>query len=198
MTQALPIRNPYTGLFDYTLNEPDAATIASACTRLRMYQPAWARLPLSKRITIIQDFGKAILSQRDALVAALIADTGRTHVAAMEIDTLTSFITRLAKDAPAALAGQAPTAASIPGIEGSSQRVPYGLVANISPWNFPVILSFLDTFPALAAGNAVVIKPSEITPRWTEPMRAAIAACPDIAQVLDIIAGTGQAGAMVC
>jgi len=198
MTQALPIRNPYTGLFDYTLNEPDSATIASACTRLRTHQPAWARLPLSKRIAIIQDFGKAILSQRDALVAALSADTGRTQVAAMEIDTLTSFITRLAKDAPAALAGQVPTAASIPGVEGSSQRVPYGLVANVSPWNFPVILSFLDTFPALAAGNAVVIKPSEVTPRWTEPMRAAIAACPDIARVLDIIAGTGQTGATVC
>jgi aldehyde dehydrogenase (NAD+) len=61
-----------------------------------------------------------------------------------------------------------------------------------------VILSFLDTFPALVAGNAVIIKPSEVTPRWVEPMRAALAACPDVASVLDIIVGTGLAGAAIC
>lgn len=198
MTQALRIRNPYTGVFDYTLDEPDPMEIESACSRLRQNQPDWARLTLSKRIASIQSFGKAILNQRDALLAALIADTGRTHVAAMEIDTLAAFVARLTRDAPLALAGQLPVAASIPGIEGSSQRIPYGLVGNISPWNFPVILSFLDTFPALAAGNAVVIKPSEVTPRWIEPMRTAIAACPDISLVLDIIAGAGPTGAAVC
>ena len=82
-------------------------------------------------------------------------------------------------------------------IEGTSNRIPYGVVGNISPWNFPVILSFLDTFPALAAGNALLIKPSEVTPRWVEPVRAAIAACPVISSVLDIVVGTGQAGAAV-
>lgn len=198
MTQALRIRNPYTGLFDYTLNEADAAEIQSVCARLRQNQRDWARQPLLNRISAIQSFGNAILKQRNELLTALIADTGRTQVAAMEIDTLATFIARLAKDAPLALAGLAPTLASIPGIEGSSQRIPYGLVGNISPWNFPVILSFLDTFPALAAGNAVVIKPSEVTPRWIEPMRAAIASCPDIALVLDIVAGTGKSGAAIC
>ena len=49
--------------------------------------------------------------------------------------------------------------------------------------------------PALAAGNAVVIKPSEVTPRWVEPMRKAIAEVSEIAGVLDLVLGDGVTGA---
>ncbi|MGI9290019.1 MAG: aldehyde dehydrogenase family protein, partial [Gammaproteobacteria bacterium] len=96
---------------------------------------------------------------------------------------------------PEALAPGPVRTSTIPVIEAISNRIPYGLVVNISPWNFPVILSFLDTIPALAAGNAVLIKPSEITPRWVEEMQATIEACPAIAGVLGILPGTGKTGA---
>ena len=45
------------------------------------------------------------------------------------------------------------------------QYVPYQLLTDISPWNYPLQLSFVDAIPALLAGCAVIIKPSEITPR---------------------------------
>jgi succinate-semialdehyde dehydrogenase/glutarate-semialdehyde dehydrogenase len=195
VTATIHVRNPYTGAQDYSFEDPTPDDIAVAAIRLRVQQPHWAALSLDARIEAIGEFGAAIQRHRDAIVSALAIDTGRTAVANMELDAIGAFIQRLGKEAPAALAGKPPRQAEIPIIEGSSNRHPYGLVGNISPWNFPIILSFLDTFPALVAGNAVLIKPSEVTPRWVEPMRAAIAECPTIAGVLDIQVGTGQAGA---
>jgi succinate-semialdehyde dehydrogenase/glutarate-semialdehyde dehydrogenase len=197
MPESVAVRNPYSGDNDYSFIEPSTADIAATCQRLRANQPAWAAKSLSQRIEVLRSFADAIRSHRDELVAALIADTGRSQVPVIEVDALPGMIERVATEAPLALAGKPPTAAHIPVIEGSSNRVPYGLVGNISPWNFPVILSFLDTFPALAGGNSVVIKPSEITPRWVEPMRAALADCPEIAAVLDIVVGRGAVGAAI-
>jgi succinate-semialdehyde dehydrogenase/glutarate-semialdehyde dehydrogenase len=197
MSDLVSVRNPYTGEQDYSFEEPSVSDIMATCERLRGNQPAWARLSLSERIAVLKEFSASIAHHREVLVTALVADTGRTQVAAMEIDTLDNFIQRTASEAPAALAAAGTREAQIPIIQGTINRVPYGLVGNISPWNFPVILSFLDTFPALVSGNAVVIKPSEVTPRWVEPMRAALADCPQLAAILDIVVGTGAAGAAI-
>jgi acyl-CoA reductase-like NAD-dependent aldehyde dehydrogenase len=197
MADLISVRNPYTGEQDYSFKEPSVSDIVATCERLRINQPAWGRLSLAERIAVLKKFSASVARHREALVAALAADTGRTQVAAMEIDTLDNFIQRTASEAPAALADAGPRKAQIPIIQGTINRVPYGLVGNISPWNFPVILSFLDTFPALVSGNAVVIKPSEVTPRWVEPMRAALADCPELAAVLDIVVGSGAAGAAI-
>jgi succinate-semialdehyde dehydrogenase/glutarate-semialdehyde dehydrogenase len=194
---AIDVRNPYTGQLDYNFQNPAPAEIQSTAARLKANQSAWAAQPLTERLRVLQAFAHSIRQHRDALLYALILDTGRSQVAGMEVDALAGFIERVSAEAPVALAEPEPRMAKIPTIEATATRVPYGLVGNISPWNFPVILSFLDTFPALAAGNAVLIKPSEVTPRWVEPMRAAIADCPEIAAVLDIIVGNGETGAAV-
>jgi acyl-CoA reductase-like NAD-dependent aldehyde dehydrogenase len=152
---------------------------------------------LAGRLEALGHLGEAIAEHSDEIVAALTVDTARSAIPAIEVHALADFIQRALSDAPQALSPAPPRPAQIPLIHGSTNRLPFGLVGNISPWNFPVILSFIDTFPALAAGNAVVIKPSEVTPRWVEPMRAAIAACPEIAAVLDIVPGTGQIGAVI-
>jgi len=66
---------------------------------------------------------------------------------------------------------------------------------NIAPWNFPLILSFLDVIPALVSGSSALIKPSEVTPRWVDPVRKAIAEVDELASVLGILVGTGATGA---
>lgn len=194
---SITARNPYTGEQDFSFEDTKHEAVAAAATRLRSNQSAWAALTLEARLTAIQNFGASLAKHRPAIQAALSADTGRTRVAEIELDAVLSFVERARHEAPKALACGKPITAGIPVIEGTASRIPYGLVGNISPWNFPVILSFLDTFPALAAGNAVLIKPSEVTPRWVAPMREAIADCPEISQVLDIVVGSGQAGAAV-
>ncbi|MEE4186252.1 MAG: aldehyde dehydrogenase family protein, partial [Gammaproteobacteria bacterium] len=195
MSQTISVRNPYTGVHDYQFVDATVADVRAACERVRSAQPQWAAMSLAARLDVLQRFGECILAHREELVSALTADTGRAMIPGIEVDGLAGFIRRAVADAPRALASPAARPAHIPSIHGSTNRIPFGVVGNISPWNFPVILSFIDTFPALAAGNAVVIKPSEVTPRWVEPMRAAIAECPEVAAVLDIVVGTGQAGA---
>lgn len=198
MSNEVAVRNPYTGELDYSFTEPDTSTVERACQRLRAAQPDWAARSLQDRSAALEKFSQAIARHADDLTAALIADTGRTQVAAIEVGGIQGFIQRAIAEAPDVLSSTAPRPAAIPLIHGSANRLPYGLVGNISPWNFPVILSFLDTFPALIAGNAVVIKPSEVTPRWVDVMKKAIAECPEIDAVLDIVVGTGQTGAAIC
>jgi len=67
---------------------------------------------------------------------------------------------------------------SQPTITFRSQLVPYPLVGVISPWNFPLTLSLIDAIPALLAGCAVLVKPSEVTPRFVAPVNDAIRAVP--------------------
>ena len=67
-----------------------------------------------------------------------------------------------------------------PGIELVTHYSAVPLFGAIAPWNFPVILSHIDAVPALMAGSAALVKPSEVTPRFVEPMRAVLAAMPDL------------------
>jgi acyl-CoA reductase-like NAD-dependent aldehyde dehydrogenase len=82
-----------------------------------------------------------------------------------------------------------------PSITFRSQLVPYPLVGVISPWNFPLTLSLIDAIPALLAGCAVLVKPSEVTPRFVEPLKVSIAAVPELAAVCDLVLGDGRTGA---
>ncbi|MEO8445831.1 MAG: aldehyde dehydrogenase family protein, partial [Gammaproteobacteria bacterium] len=83
----------------------------------------------------------------------------------------------------------------MPSLRYSHQLVPYPLVGAISPWNFPVALSLIDTVPALLAGCAVFVKPSEVTPRFVDPLKKSLAEVPELARVLAIEAGDGGTGA---
>jgi len=64
----------------------------------------------------------------------------------------------------------------------------------ISPWNFPLLLATLDTIPALLAGSAVIVKPSEVTPRFIDVVNAAIDEVPLLRDVFRLIPGAGPTG----
>ena len=83
----------------------------------------------------------------------------------------------------------------MPTLRIAQQLVPYPLVGVISPWNFPFALSFIDAVPALLAGCAVIVKPSEVTPRFAGPLREVIASVPGVAAVFDVVAGGRETGA---
>jgi acyl-CoA reductase-like NAD-dependent aldehyde dehydrogenase len=65
----------------------------------------------------------------------------------------------------------------------------------ISPWNFPFLISMLDAIPALMAGCAVIVKPSEVTPRFIAPLMASIGRYPELAGAFAFIEGDGPTGA---
>jgi succinate-semialdehyde dehydrogenase/glutarate-semialdehyde dehydrogenase len=186
----IPVRNPRTGEIDYWITPPK---LSEECDRLRSAQSTWAE-SLEQRISALQQWKQAIQNHREALLAALVADTGRFGVSVLEIDSVLSSLDRWCKLAPELLEEiEKPTA--IPFIHLKQDSVPYPLVGVISPWNFPFLLAMIDTIPALLAGCAVIVKPSEIAPRFIQPLLKTLNEVPKLREVFTVIEGAGETGA---
>ena len=189
------VRNPRTGKVDYWITPPTLEQLAAQCSRLREAQISWRQGGLERRIEVLQQWKQALLSQRDELIKALLTDTGRWSESVLEFDSLISSIDRWCRLAPELLSKEDERATAIPFIRLQNESVPYPLVGVISPWNFPLLLSTIDTIPALLAGCAVVVKPSEIAPRFIQPVAEAIASVPQLRDVLAYVEGAGDTGA---
>ena len=85
----------------------------------------------------------------------------------------------------------------MPTVAIESQVVAYPLVGVISPWNAPLMLALLDAVPALFAGSAVLLKPSEVTPRVIETLFETVREVPELAAVFDYVTGPGEVGQAV-
>ncbi|MEH2242284.1 aldehyde dehydrogenase family protein [Nostoc sp.] len=196
MTKPIEVRNPRTGKFDYVIIPPPPRLLAQQCNRSRRAQVRWQQLGLEGRIEALQQWKKAILSERDRLTEALLNDTGRLSTSVLEIDSFLSSIDRWCKLAPELLQESAKNTA-IPFIALQQTSVPYPLVGIISPWNFPLLLSTIDTIPALLAGCAVIVKPSEIAPRFVASLTTALNAVPKLRDVLTFVEGAGETGSIL-
>lgn len=191
--RTLPVRNPRTGRNDYEIAALDADEVAGVAAELRARQAAWAARTPDERAAILIRWADAIECSRDEIAAALAEDTGRRGISRVEVDGTARLLRRWAARAPGLIATHeaAKIATSIPTITARTRLVPYPLIGAISPWNFPLTLALIDAVPALAAGCAVLVKPSEVTPRFIRPLMATI---PDDLP-LAIIEGDGVTGA---
>ncbi|PLZ05920.1 aldehyde dehydrogenase family protein [Fischerella thermalis] len=194
MTKPIDVRNPRTGKYDYVIIPPPPKLLAQLCNRLRRAQKGWQQLGLEGRITALQQWKQAIIAGRDKLTEALVADTGRLSISVLEIDSFLSNIDKWCKLAPKLLE-ETEKQTAVPFIKLQQKAVPYPLVGVISPWNLPLLLSTMDVIPALLAGCAVVVKPSEIAPRFMTPLLTAINAVPPLREIFTFVEGAGQTGA---
>ncbi len=187
----MKVRNPRTGTEDYDIAPLDAAMIGTLATNLRTKQVAWVS---TDRKAALHNLADTIERHTDAITAALILDTGRAAISRIEVTGTIRLIRRWADTAPQIIAQHHvhDRATMIPGIGTSTRLIPYSLVGVISPWNFPLTLALIDAIPALAAGCAVIVKPSEVTPRFIRPLMAAIA---ETEVPLAVIEGDGATGA---
>jgi succinate-semialdehyde dehydrogenase / glutarate-semialdehyde dehydrogenase len=191
----ISVRNPRSGKVDYWITPPTPDQLVAECTRLREAQISWWQGGLEQRIEAMQAWKQALLSKKDDLTKALVRDTGRLSVSVLEIDSFISGIDRWCRLAPELLAKEDEKATAIPFIRLQQEFVPYPLVGVISPWNFPLLLSMIDTIPALLAGCAVIVKPSEIAPRFIQPLMETIASVPGLRDILAYVEGAGDTGA---
>ncbi|MCX7267181.1 MAG: aldehyde dehydrogenase family protein [Sphingomonadales bacterium] len=191
----MKIRNPRTGEHDYEIAPLSPENLVEVATAMRLAQPAWAARDVAERCAILLKLSDAISLHAETIAAALTADTGRAKISHIEVDGTAGLIRRWATGTNAIIASTTvqnrPSA--IPGISTSTRLIPYPLVGVISPWNFPMTLALIDAIPALMAGCAVIVKPSEVTPRFIRPLVAALTEVPEIP--LMIIEGDGATGA---
>jgi acyl-CoA reductase-like NAD-dependent aldehyde dehydrogenase len=157
----LSVINPANGKHLADVPDITAASLDDAVNAARKAFPAWSTLPLSRRKQALNEVLTEIERHAEELSVLLTAEQGRPlFQARWEIDFLTKLY------GPAFLQMDLPeTDRDVAHIGRVFKRyTPIGVVGAITPWNVPVLLSFIKTIPALLAGNTVVLKPSPFTP----------------------------------
>jgi succinate-semialdehyde dehydrogenase / glutarate-semialdehyde dehydrogenase len=190
----MQIRNPRTGSNDYTINPPSKKALKKQIAAMRLAQTDWANATIETRIAVMQDWKKAVENHKTELIEALCVDTGRKWETLLEADLVASSIDRWCGIAKDFFKPSERKRSSIPFLDIEQDVVPLGLVGVISPWNFPLLLSLIDTIPALLAGCAVVVKPSEVTPRFIRIMEKTIENVPILRGVFAYVEGAGKTG----
>jgi malonate-semialdehyde dehydrogenase (acetylating)/methylmalonate-semialdehyde dehydrogenase len=128
--------------------------------------PAWSSQGLQNRATLMLDLRAALRSARDELVDIVVAELGKTLAdAGAEVDRAIEVLGQLASIG--SWYGGAFSPGVSRGVDAMEVRFPIGVVAAISPFNFPVLIPVVQSAMALACGNAVVLKPSERDPSAT-------------------------------
>jgi acyl-CoA reductase-like NAD-dependent aldehyde dehydrogenase len=157
----LDVADPATGKKIATVPDIDRAGLDTAVASARAAFPAWSAIPYAERQAMVVEFVDRIRLHRDELLALLTAEHGRPLAAgAWELEMLTDHFV--------------PTFLQLELKEEESDSkdlghvikryVPLGTVCAISPWNVPILLSYVKVFGALLTGNTVVLKPSPYTP----------------------------------
>ncbi len=177
------------------------ADVAQALERARKAQPAWAALGFGERAAVMRRVCDLVLEKQDRILETVMRETGKTETEAfaMEVFSSASALTYYAKHAAKFLA---PQKKRIRGMMGLAKQLriaykPLGVVGIIVPWNGPFVLAMNQTVQALMAGNAVLLKGSEVTPYSTALVGEFFeeAGLPD--GLLQVILGDGQTGAAV-
>lgn len=174
-----------------------SGSVHTVAAGLRSAQPRWARLPVGERAEILHRWIAQIEKRRSDLVEGLRRDTGRVALSEMEVDSVIANVQRCSDWAKEMLGGHVER--SIPGVDVTVHEIPVaiGVVGVIAPWNFPLQLALIDAVPALLAGCAVLVKPSEVTPTFVPVLVDSIAAEPALADVLKVIEGGPEIGRAV-
>ncbi|MEO6760013.1 MAG: aldehyde dehydrogenase [Saprospiraceae bacterium] len=182
--------NPATGLVFSQLPDSGPEDVEMAVQAAKAAFPAWAACPPEERYAVLRAVADGILARLDELAAAESLDSGKTITTARTVD-----IPRAALNFQffaTALLHFASESHYLPGQALSyTLRQPLGVVGCISPWNLPLYLFTWKIAPALAAGNCVVGKPSEVTP-YTAYLLGEICQVAGLPPgVLNIVHGTG-------
>ena len=143
-----------------------AQDVGDCVARTRAAQPGWAKLSFEERRRHLLRVRDEIVDRADEIVDTICADTGKTRLEAMATEILASCdsITYYARRSRKLLADQRVPLHLMKTKKLLLSYRPMGVIGIITPWNFPFVLSVNPVAQALMAGNAVVLKPSEVTP----------------------------------
>ena len=161
--QVLENVTPSTGEVFGTIPRSGAAEVDQAMAAAKRAFPAWSKTPVAERAACLERLADAVRDHADVLAKEEARDNGKPLSLASHVD-----IPRAEKNLRFYASGVQHFASESHAMEGEAinytLRKPLGVVACISPWNLPLYLFTWKVAPALAAGNCVVAKPSELTP----------------------------------
>ncbi|MGW0411281.1 aldehyde dehydrogenase family protein [Streptomyces collinus] len=157
----LTVLDPATEKVVATVPAAGAADVDAAVARAARVQPAWAALAPADRARLLRRYADVVDAHLDELAGLEVREAGHTiGNARWEAGNARDLLLYAAGGAERLLGRQIP----VPGGWDVTFHEPLGVVGVIAPWNFPMPIAAWGSFPALAAGNAVVLKPAETTP----------------------------------
>lgn len=158
----IDVTEPATGQTLAQVARANAADVRASAAAAKAAQKAWAAIPYGERAKVFRKAAELIEQHRAELATWVVRETGGIQPKAMfEID---SVIHHCHEAAAMLTQPKGLLLPSLDGVTSMARRVPHGVVGVISPFNFPFLLTSRATLPALACGNAVVLKPDARTP----------------------------------
>ena len=160
--------NPATGEVLREIVCAGETEVQDAVARARAAQPGWAELGLRRRIEVLRKFQAALYARKSEVAAVITREAGKPLAEALVTEVLVVLDAArflidnawsLLRDEPVPHANIVAKLKS-----GWLVREPHGVIGIISPWNYPFSIPSTECLAALVAGNAVVLKPSELTP----------------------------------
>ena len=163
----------------------------------RQAQRSWAALEPRARARRLSRAADWMLEHRDALLALITEENGKREVEALghELAASIANVRWLCEDAWRSLAPSSVSMPLMPHRKARLHREPWGVELVISPWNFPLSIPLGQVAAGLLAGNAVILKPSEITPRIGAAIEDIMSACDLPPGLLSVVQGDGKVGA---
>jgi acyl-CoA reductase-like NAD-dependent aldehyde dehydrogenase len=195
----IAVENPATGEVIAHVPDLGAERVAELARAARAVQPAWEALGFEGRGRVLRRAQKWVVDNVDRVIETIVSETGKTYEDALIAEVMygANALGFWARKAPSYLADERIRSSS-PLLKGKKMVLryrPIGLVGVIGPWNYPLTNSFGDCVPALAAGNAVILKPSEVTPLTSLLLADALRECGVPDGVFAVATGRGETGA---
>lgn len=195
-TPTFEVFNPATNEVISRLPIQTPLEVEQAVIRARFAQKKWAKISFADRTTAMLQWRRKIVQEKDRLCDIVVRENGKPRQEVLtELLYICDVITYYSKNAAKFLHDQKVPLHLLKNKEALVTYHPYGVVGVISPWNFPLILSYGDAISALIAGNAVVIKPSEITPLVAIELAELSKSCGFPSDLIQIVTGLGETGA---
>lgn len=163
----LTVRSPMTGQVVYSVPQASSDTIDQVMQRSRKAAAQIASMPIAERVVCVERLKFWIVENSDFILDAILAETGKSRFDAFasEVFSVCDVIDVFMKLAPKALRDRkVKTPIFLMGKKSKISYQPLGSVLMITPWNYPFYQGVVPTVTAFLAGNAVVLKPSEVTP----------------------------------
>lgn len=188
-SQVIEVRNPATEEIIDTAPAANAGDVDLAVSSAQAAFPAWKKLPAGEKAELLHAVASKLTARNEEFARLLTLEGGKPFVENRDEMGWSAACFRYYAELGRSARGRV-----IPSVEESQLAMvlkePYGVVAAIVPWNYPILLMAWKVAPALAAGNTVVLKPSEMTPLSTLLFAELFADFPP--GVINIVSGYGK------
>ncbi|MDF1503716.1 CoA-acylating methylmalonate-semialdehyde dehydrogenase [Roseisolibacter sp. H3M3-2] len=188
--ELLDVHAPATGAVIARVPLSGPAEVDAAVRAARAALPGWAATPLKERVQVLFRYRALLERDADALTALIVEEHGKVEVEARAEILKAIELTEFACALPQVATGEVLEVSR--GVECRADRHPVGVVASVAPFNFPVMVPHWTVPNALALGNCMLLKPSELVPLSATRMAALLAEAGLPAGVFNVVHG-GQA-----